>query len=163
MISFSRQKLSYISKIILSITIIYSIGFVSYRAATFYKIYFEKEELTKQLQMKKNETNSLKRQVELSGKKIEEVEGKYIKEEELETKVKDIFSRMSILDYNLKFVDSKKMCIDRYVIIAEVSAQSEDGLQAAEGILSFLGSTKKSDNSDVIYYVDYISKPREIK
>lgn len=70
---------------------------------------------------------------------------------------------MSILDYNLKFVDSKKMCIDRYVIIAEVSAQSEDGLQAAEGILSFLGAIKKSDNNDSIYYIDYTSKPREIK
>jgi hypothetical protein len=29
--------------------------------------------------------------------------------------------------------------------------------------LSYLGSIKKSDTNDTIYFVDYISKPKEIK
>jgi hypothetical protein len=163
MISFSAKKISYISRLILMILVIYSIGFIAYRAANFYKIYYEKEKLTSELQMKKNETNSFKRQVELSKKRIEELEKKYIKKEELEVKVKDIFTRMSILDYNLRYIDAKPMCIDRHILVTQVSAASEDGLKAALGILSYLGSIKKSDTNDTIYFVDYISKPKEIK
>lgn len=163
MISLSRKKVSIIAKLSLLILIIYSLGFISYRAITFYKIYFEKQTLTEQLQIKKNETNSLKRQVELSKKKIEDTQKKYITKEELELKVKDIFSRMSILDYNLKYIDSKKMCLDRYIIISQVSAQSENGLKAAEGILAYIGSVKKSEQNSTIYFVDYITKAKEIK
>jgi hypothetical protein len=163
MISLSRKKVSIIGKLTLTILVVYSLGFVAYRAITFYKIYFEKETLTEQLQVKRNETNSLKRQVELSKKKIEDTEKLYISKEELETKVKDIFGRMSILDYNLKYIDSKKMCLDRYIIISQVSAQSEDGLKAAEGILAYIGSVKKSEKNDTIYFVDYITKEKEIK
>lgn len=163
MISLSRKKVSIIGKLTLTILVVYSLGFVAYRAITFYKIYFEKEALTEQLQVKRNETNSLKRQVELSKKKIEDTEKLYISKEELETKVKDIFGRMSILDYNLKYIDSKKMCLDRYIIISQVSAQSDDGLKAAEGILAYIGSVKKSEKNDTIYFVDYITKEKEIK
>lgn len=163
MISLSRKKVSIIGKLTLIILVVYSLGFVAYRAITFYKIYFEKEALTEQLQVKRNETNSLKRQVELSKKKIEDTEKLYISKEELETKVKDIFGRMSILDYNLKYIDSKKMCLDRYIIISQVSAQSEGGLKAAEGILAYIGSVKKSEKNDTIYFVDYITKEKEIK
>jgi hypothetical protein len=163
MISLSGKKVSIIGKLTLIILVVYSLGFVAYRAITFYKIYFEKETLTEQLQVKRNETNSLKRQVELSKKKIEDTEKLYISKEELETKVKDIFGRMSILDYNLKYIDSKKMCLDRYIIISQVSAQSEDGLKAAEGILAYIGSVKKSEKNDTIYFVDYITKEKEIK
>ena len=52
---------------------------------------------------------------------------------------------MSVLDYELKYLDSKKMCIDRHIIVAQVSAQSENGLKAAEGILSYIGKIKKHD------------------
>lgn len=163
MISLSRKKVSIIAKLSFLILIIYSLVFMSYRAITFYKIYFEKQTLTEQLQIKKNETNSLKRQVELSKKKIEDTQKKYITKEELALKVKDIFSRMSILDYNLKYIDSKKMCLDRYIIISQVSAQSENGLKAAEGILAYIGSVKKSEQNNTIYFVDYITKAKEIK
>lgn len=163
MISFSRKKISIITKLVLFILVVYSLGFVTYRVITFYKIYFEKTTLTEELQKKRSETNSLKRQVELSSKKIEKIENKYIKKEELETKVKDIFRRMSIFDYNLKYIDSKKMCLDRYIIISQVSSQSEEGKKAAEGILAYLGTVKKSEQNDTIYFVDYISSPREIK
>ncbi|MDZ7818123.1 MAG: hypothetical protein U5K55_05710 [Aliarcobacter sp.] len=147
----------------MTILVVYSLGFVAYRAISFYKIYFDKEALTEQLQVKRNETSSLKDEVELSKKKIEDTQKKYITKEELEIKVKDIFTRMSILDYNLKYIDSKKMCLDRYVIISQVSAQSEDGLKAAEGILAYIGAVKKSEKNDTIYFVDYITKPKEIR
>lgn len=163
MISVSNKTVSYISKIGLTVLGIYTVGFFAYKTVMYYKIAFEKEKLEIVLQEKRAQTNDIKNKVELSKKKIETLEKQYITKEELEVKVKDIFGRMSILDYELKYLDSKKMCIDRHIIVAQVSAQSENGLKAAEGILSYIGKIKKSDKNDTIYFVDYISTPKEIK
>lgn len=162
MISFSSKKVSYITKISLILLLVYSFGFIIYRAGNYYKIYFEKEKLNILLETTKNETNSLKKQVEVTKNKIEDIKKQYIRKEELEVKVKDIFGRMSILDYNLKYIEAKEMCIDRFIIVTQVSAKSEDGLKAAEGILSYIGPIKKSEKNDTIYFVDYVSKPKEI-
>ena len=163
MISINSKTVSYISKIGLSILGVYVIGFLAYKTIIYYKIANEKEQLEIVLQEKRAETNNLKNKVELSKKKIETLEKQYITKEELEVKVKDIFSRMSVLDYELKYLDSKKMCIDRHIIVVELSAQSEGGLKAAEGILTYIGKIKKHDTNDSIYFVDYISTPKEIR
>jgi hypothetical protein len=163
MISISNKTVSYISKIGLSILGVYVIGFLAYKTIIYYKIANEKEQLEIVLQEKRNETNNLKNNVELSKKKIETLEKQYITKEELEIKVKDIFSRMSVLDYELKYLDSKKMCIDRYIIVVDLSAQSEGGLRAAQGILEYIGEIKKHETNDSIYFVNYISTPKEIK
>ena len=163
MISISNKTVSYISKIGLSILGVYVIGFLAYKTIIYYKIANEKEKLEIVLQEKRNETNNLKSNVELSKKKIETLEKQYITKEELEIKVKDIFSRMSVLDYELKYLDSKKMCIDRYIIVVDLSAQSEGGLRAAQGILEYIGEIKKHETNDSIYFVNYISTPKEIK
>lgn len=163
MISISNKTVSYISRIGLLILAVYTIIFLSYKTIIYYKIKIEKEQLEIVLQEKRVETNSLKSKVETSKNKIETVEKQYISKEELETKVKEIFERMSVLDYEIKYLDSKKMCLDRYIIVTQVSAQSEKGLQAAEGILSYIGDIKKSEKNESIYFVDYISKARETK
>lgn len=163
MISISNKTVSYISKIGLSILGVYVIGFLAYKTIIYYKIANEKEKLEIVLQEKRNETNNLKSNVELSKKKIETLEKQYITKEELEIKVKDIFSRMSVLDYELKYLDSKKMCIDRHIIVVDLSAQSEGGLRAAQGILEYIGEIKKHETNDSIYFVNYISTPKEIK
>lgn len=163
MISISNKTVSYISKIGLSILGVYVIGFLAYKTIIYYKIANEKEKLEIVLQEKRNETNNLKNDVEFSKKKIETLEKQYITKEELEIKVKDIFSRMSVLDYELKYLDSKKMCIDRYIIVVDLSAQSEGGLRAAQGILEYIGEIKKHETNDSIYFVNYISTPKEIK
>lgn len=163
MISIANKTVSYISKVGLSILVGYTILFLAYKTIIYYKIAIEKEQLEVVLQEKRVETNNLKSKVEASKSKIETVEKQYITKEELETRVKDIFERMSILDYEIKYLDSKKMCLDRYLIVTQVSAQSEKGLQAAEGILSYIGNIKKSGINDSIYFVDYVSKAREIR
>ena len=163
MISISNKTVSYISKIGLSILGVYVIGFLAYKTIIYYKIANEKEKLEIVLQEKRNETNNLKNNVELSKKKIETLEKQYITKEELEIKVKDIFLSMSVLDYELKYLDSKKMCIDRYIIVVDLSAQSEGGLRAAQGILEYIGEIKKHETNDSIYFVNYISTPKEIK
>lgn len=163
MISIANKTVSYISKVGLSILAGYIILFFAYKTIIYYKIAIEKEQLEVVLQEKRVETNNLKSKVEASKSKIETVEKQYITKEELETRVKDIFERMSILDYEIKYLDSKKMCLDRYLIVTQVSAQSEKGLQAAEGILSYIGNIKKSGINDSIYFVDYVSKAREIR
>ena len=163
MISIANKTVSYISKAGLMILAGYIILFLAYKTIIYYKIAIEKEQLEVVLQEKRVETNNLKNKVELSKNKIEIIEKQYISKEELETKIKDIFQRMSVLDYEIKYLDSKKLCLDRYLIVTEVSADSEKGLQAAEGILSYIGNIKKSDKNDSIYFVDYISKSREVK
>jgi len=163
MISISNKTVSYISKIGLMILAIYSIGFFVYKTIIYYKISFEKENLTLVLEEKRVETNNLKKEVTLSKQKIATLEKEYIGKEELEIKIKDIFSRMSILDYELKYLDSKKMCIDRYIIVTQATSESEKGLKAALGILSYIGRIKKHEENDTIYFVDYISTKKEIK
>jgi hypothetical protein len=163
MISISNKAVSRISKICVLILLVYTLGFLVYKTVLYYKISFEKDSLSIVLQEKKAQTDSLKKQVELSKKRIERVEKEYITKDELESKVKDIFSRMSVFDYQLNYLDSKKMCIDRYLIVTQVTSQSENGLQAALGILSYIGKIKKHDQNDTIYFVDYISMPKEIK
>ena len=163
MISIANKTVSYISKVGLTILVGYTILFLAYKTIIYYKIAIEKEQLEVVLQEKRVETNNLKSKVEASKNKIEAVEKQYITKEELETKVKDIFERMSILDYEIKYLDSKKMCLDRYLIVTQVSAETEKGLQAAEGILSYIGKIKKSEKNDSIYFVDYVSKAREMR
>ena len=163
MISVSSKTVSFITKISLLILGLYTILFFVYKTAIYYKIAAEKEKLEIVLQEKRAETDRLKNEVDRSKKKIENLEKQYITKEELEIKVKDIFNRMSLLDYQLNYLDAKRMCIDRHIIIAQVTAQSENGLKAAEGILSYIGKIKKHDKNDTIYFVDYISTPKEIK
>ena len=163
MISISQKRMGFITKMSLSILIIYTIFFVAYRVTTYYKIFNEKERLTIELQKTKAQADSLKAQIENSKKKLADLEKSYMTKEEIETKVKDIFQRMSLFDYQLTYLDSKKMCIDRHVLVVGVSAESKDGLKAAEGILSYIGEIKKSESSDEIYFVDYIMKAKEVK
>lgn len=163
MISIANKTVSYISKVGLTMLVGYTILFLAYKTIIYYKIAIEKEQLEVVLQEKRVETNNLKSKVEASKNKIEAVEKQYMTKEELETKVKDIFGRMSILDYEIKYLDSKKMCLDRYLIVTQVSAETEKGLQAAEGILSYIGKIKKSEKNDSIYFVDYVSKAREMR
>ena len=163
MISISSKKISIISKITLIVLIVYSLSYVAYRAISFYKIYFDKQIFTEQLQIQKNETNSLKAQVENLKRDIVDTEKRYITKEELAVKIKDIFSRMSIFDYNLKYIDAQKMCLDRYIIVSQVSAKSETGLKAAQGILEYIGKVKKSEKNDTIYFVDYVTKAKNVK
>lgn len=163
MISINSKRFKLIIKFGLIIFVVYLIGFVFFKLASFFKLAYEKDQLTTELQSKKQETLSLKRKVVNVKAKMVEVESKYIKKEEIDTKIKDIYKRMSVLDYNLKFLDSKKMCIDNYIIVTQLTARSEKGLRAGEGILSYLGEMKKSENNNTIYFVNYISKPKDIK
>lgn len=163
MISINNKRFKLIVKVGLFIFVAYIIGFFFFKIASFFKLVYQKEQLTKELQIKKQETLSLKRRVENIKDKMLEVESKYIKKEELDNKIKDIYERMSVLDYDLKFLNSKKMCVDNYIIVTQLTAKSEKGLKAGEGILSYLGEMKKSEKNNTIYFVNYISKSKDIK
>ncbi len=163
MISINNKRFKLIIKVGLFIFVAYLIGFFFFKLASFFKLVYEKEQLTKELQIKKQETLSLKRKVVKTKAKMVEIESKYIKKEEIDSKIKDIYKRMSVLDYNLKFLNSKKMCIDNYIIVTQLTARSKEGLKAGEGILSYLGEMKKSEKNNTIYFVNYISKAKDIK
>lgn len=163
MITLSKKTVSLVSKIGLLSLSAYIIGYSVYKTTDYYKTYYEKKELTKELQIKINETNNIKKKIEQNKIRIEKLQKSYLTKEEIDLKVKDIFNRMSVFDYNLKLLDSKKMCIDRYVLITQLTSQSEDGLKAGKGILSYIGEIKQSEQNETIYFVDYISQARDIK
>lgn len=161
MISISKKTVSLVTKLGIGLLTIYSVGFLLYKLGTYYKTYTEKERLLQELQIKKNETSSLKRQIKLNEERITNIKNSYISKEELEVKIKDIFKRMSLFDYNLNFLDSKKMCVDRYILITQLTYTSENGKKAGEGILSYIGEIKQSDKNETLYYIDYITKSRK--
>jgi len=163
MISISKKRVRSITKIVASAFLVYTLLFIAYKVFDFYKNSFEKERLEKELILKKQETHSLKNRINILKQRMKKVEASYIKKDELETRVKDIFSRMSVLDYNLNYLDSKKMCVDRHIIIAQILAPTPKSLSAAQGVLSYLGNIKQSDENETIYFIDYIAKPKESK
>ena len=163
MINISGKKSSFINKTIFILLAIYSLFFIINEFFDYYNVYNKKELLYKELDVEKNKTELIKEKALSFKKKIEDVKKQYITEEELESKVKGIFERMSILDYQINYLGAKKMCIDRYLLITEVQSQSEEGLKAAEGILLYIGDIKKSDDYNSVYFVDYIAKPKRIK
>lgn len=163
MISLSSKTVKTITKVGVLSLALYTFVYTFYKAGTYYKAYYEKVTIEKELELKRNETTSLKRQIEVLKKKMEDTEKKYISKEELEVKVKDIFKRMSVLDYSLKYLDSKRICVDRYILVTQLVSQSEKGTIAGEGILSYIGEMKKSTKNPSIYFVDYVTKSRESK
>ena len=66
MISISSKTVSKINKIGIVFLIVYSFGFVVYKAGLYYKTYFEKEKLTNELQIKKSETEALKKKIDFA-------------------------------------------------------------------------------------------------
>lgn len=76
MISISNKTIANTSKLIISILVIYTLVYVGFKAMNYYKSYYEKEKLTNDLQLKRDETNSLKTKANESKKRIEDLEKK---------------------------------------------------------------------------------------
>lgn len=163
MISVSSKSLKNITKTVVIGVFAYSILYLAGTLKEYYDAYKEKERLTNELQIKRDETALVKQRINKTKENIEKVENSYLKQEEVEEKVKEIYKRVSLLDYQIDFLDSKKMCIDRYVLISRISYESDNGKQAATGILNFLGKSLQSEADENLYFVDYIAKPKDIK
>ena len=116
------------------------------------------ENLTAQISTQKSTNNNLISKTTQLTKKIDEVKKSYPTTEELEEKLNGIFKRMSILDYQLALLGTKKICIDRHVLITKLESKTKNGAKAALGILNYLGKTKQSDKDENIYFVDYVAQ-----
>ncbi|WP_419764066.1 MAG: hypothetical protein ACNI28_09755 [Arcobacter sp.] len=156
MISVSKNRLLKIIKIGLIILSLYMVGFFSTKAITFVRYYYEKKELTKAISDNKIKIAMFKQKNEESIQQINDLKSKYTTQEALAKKLKGIFYRMSLPDYNLKYITSTQLCINRYAIMVQLNTNSSNGLKAGEGILSYLGKIHKSAKKDNIYFVDYI-------
>jgi len=163
MISIKKKKLSFINKIILILSAVYCLYILGFKTYEYFEIVYQKNILSQEISVIKDEKNTLKDKVSTVKKDIKDIENNYLTQKELETKVNNIFERMSILDYEINLIGLKKMCIDRYVLITQVYSESEKGQSAAEGILSYLGNMKKSDDYEYVYFVDYISPGKRSK
>ncbi|MGA1931680.1 hypothetical protein ACH5BF_03030 [Arcobacter sp. YIC-464] len=160
MISINKNRLTAFSKVAILLLFLYVLGFTVLKAATYYQTQKKKEYLAKDLETKKIEYSQLKLEVKRVKQETQNVKDSYISKDEIKTRVSEIFKRMSVFDYTLKYLDAKQMCVDRHVIIAQLTASSPKGVVAGEGILSYLGEIRKSDTNETLYFVDYISKPK---
>ena len=160
MISVNKKTIKSINKIGIYIVLLYSLGFLVYKGMIYIQSLNEKEQLTSSLEKQKKETNLIKEKIILSDNKIKALEANYITTEELETKIKDIYTRMSVFDYNLKYLNIKKMCIDRHIIVSQLTSESENGLKAGYGVLTYIGNVQRSEKNDSIFFVDYIASPK---
>ena len=163
MISVSGKSLKNITKIVVIGVFTYSLLYLASTLKEYYETYKEKERLTIELQVRKDETLAVKEKINKTKEDIQKVENSYLKQDELANKVTEIFKRVSLLDYQIDYMDSKKICIDRYVLITKVNYESENGKQAIEGILNFIGETVQSEGNDKLYFVDYIAQPKDLK
>jgi predicted nuclease with TOPRIM domain len=160
MISISNDSLKKYSKYIIVSIVAYTIFFMASTVVEYIKAYKEKEQLTNTLQLKRDETTSLKQRINNLKDKTKFIQEAYVKEDELRVRVKEIFDRVSLLDYQLKLLDVKNECIDRHILVVNLSAKSENGYKVGEGILKYLGETIKSEQSENLYFVNYVSMQR---
>lgn len=163
MISISNNTLKKVSKTIILAMITYTLFFMTSTVIEYYQAYKNKERLTNELQIKRDETTALKQEINNLKEKTKIIQESYIKEDEIKIRVGEIFDRVSLLDYQLKLVDVKNECIDRHIIIARLYANSKNGFKAGEGIFNYLGETIKSEQDENLYFINYISRLRDIK
>ncbi|QOG11231.1 hypothetical protein [Arcobacter sp. FWKO B] len=161
MIGISNKQIATITKYAVMIAAFYIVSFIFVQGFKYIKYMKEENSLKSELNLKLQESQNIKMEIQIIQDKLANVQNSYISQEELEERVIAIFERMSVFDFHLRYIGATKLCIDRYVLMVQLSARSEEGLKAAEGILSYLGQTQKSQDSDVIYYIDYISSMRE--
>lgn|SRR5574344_3100158 len=163
MISLSNKSLKNIAKYLGIGIFAYSTFFLASSIKEYYDTSKEKDNLTNTLQLKRDNTNIVKKQISDYKNKKEYIENAYIKSDELKGKVDEIFNRVSTLDYQLDLLDVRQECIDRHIIVARIYGHSEKGYQAGEGILNFLGKTVQSTQDESLYFVNYIALPKEKK
>ncbi len=79
------------------------------------KAYKEKEQLTNTLQLKRDETTSLKQRINNLKDKTKFIQEAYVKEDELRVRVKRFLIEYLCLIIQLKLLDVKNECIDRHI------------------------------------------------
>lgn len=161
MISLSKKRIIKISKLSTILFLVYILFFFLISGFEYYKMYNEKVSLTKELDEKREVTNRIKDNIQNIKDKTNLVKSSYASKEEIDKKLKSIFNNFSLVDYNLSLIDTKQMCIDRYILIVDLESTTELGKIAGKKILEYLGEVKQRDEFENIYFVDYIQKPRE--
>ncbi|AZL53826.1 hypothetical protein [Aliarcobacter skirrowii] len=161
MISLSKKRIIKISKLSIILFLVYILFFFLISGFEYYKMYNEKVSLTKELDEKREVTNRIKDNIQNIKDKTNLVKSSYASKEEIDKKLKSIFNNFSLVDYNLSLIDTKQMCIDRYILIVDLESTTELGKIAGKKILEYLGEVKQRDEFENIYFVDYIQKPRE--
>jgi len=161
MISLSKKRIIKISKLSIILFLVYILFFFLISGFEYYKMYNEKVSLIKELDEKREVTNRIKDNIQNIKDKTNLVKSSYASKEEIDKKSKSIFNNFSLVDYNLSLIDTKQMCIDRYILIVDLESTTELGKIAGKKILEYLGEVKQRDEFENIYFVDYIQKPRE--
>lgn len=158
MISIKKRNHTKLIKLLITVFVLVVVLFFGKQAYITIANKQKIENLTSQIAIQKSTNNNLISKTSQLTKKIDEVKKLYPTTEELEDKLNRIFKRMSILDHQLILLGTKKICVDRHVLITKLESKTKNGKKAALGILNYLGKTKQSDKDENIYFVDYVAQ-----
>ena len=161
MIGINNKKLFYMIKVGIVILVAYILVFIALQGIKYINIINSQNQILQEIESIKEQTEQVKARLENSKKQFAIIEESYIKQDELETRIKGIFERMSVLDFEIRLVTLKQLCVDRYIFMVQILSYSEEGRKAAHGILSYLGNVQLSADNDTLYYVDYVVAKKE--
>ena len=157
MISIKKDKNTKLIKLLFTILAVIIFLFIVKQSYISFVNKSKVESLKTQIELQKNSNDHLINKTKNFQRKTKETIESYATTEEIETRLKDIFKRMSILDYELILLTTKKMCIDRHVLVARLDYKNQNAKKAGLGILNYLGTTKQSLKDENVYFVDYIA------
>ena len=155
MISIKNKNLFKLIKLVFIFLFGYSLVFFMQLFYITYQSSEKKDVLLNKIHVLKIEHTALKTNVHKEKGKITLIKKSYLSKEELERKISAIFLRLNFLDFEIVNLASRKMCINRYILINKIKAKDEKALKAAQHVLSFLGESVVSKNDSSIYYVNY--------
>ncbi len=135
---------------------LYSGIFLVHSFYTQYKLAQINSQIESNLRLKKLENKNLSQRNKRLSIKIKSIKASYLTQKELEEKITGIYERMSLLNYNISLIKSQKMCINHYILVNQVSANTKEGTKEAFELLSFLGTTKQSSSNESIYFLDLV-------
>lgn len=87
----------------------------------------------------------------------------YGSEDDVKDNLKEIFVKLSNKNNYIQLISLKKLCIDRYLVIINLTSYNEEYITMVNGFFNKLGQTVQSKKNDKIYYIDYIINTKEIK
>lgn len=160
MINLSKERLILLTKIILGIIIVYTLIISSMKLYVAYQLSKKTNTIIEEIKLKKSHSKKTKQRVHDIQNKITLLNNNYKSKKELEEQISIVFERVSILDYNIQLLDTKKMCIDRYFLVTSITANSEEDKKSALSIISYLGNVHQNQENENLYFIDFINEKK---
>lgn len=163
MINIKKNNFKFILKSLSALLIVSIVFFLLKETYLNFKNKSDIRKIQKQIEEKKKSSDELLSKTIQLKEDVIKIKDLYPSTKEIDEKLRKVFTRMSLLDYQLFLMELKSLCIDRHIIVARIDHTTDAGLKAGLGILNYLGPVQQSDKNPTIFFVDYISEKKDTK